>query len=185
MPSPWNRCFIALAPDARTRERLADLPIARPARRVAFDDLHLTVAFLGPVRPDQGHALAHALPELAAPLPELAFLNLALWPSAARPQVQVAQYDYPEALRALVAHVQTVLRRLQLPVETRKFRPHVTLARLRRDAGGCDAQSLQMIETWRDGPPAGFESIGLYSSVGEPGTGARYRLLADAALPGG
>ncbi len=184
MPSPWNRCFIALSPDAPTRERLADLPIARPARRVAVDDLHLTLAFLGPIRADQGQALVDALDALAAPLPELDFGGLALWPSPARPQVQVALYDHPEPLRAMLADVQVLLRRLQLPVEARKFRPHITLARLRRDAGPCDAQSLQMVETWQDGPPAGFEAIGLYSSIGEHGSGVHYRLLADAALPG-
>lgn len=181
MPSPWNRCFIALSPDAPTREMLANLPVARPARRVAFDDLHLTLAFLGAVTPAQGHALGDAIHELATPLPALEFLNLALWPGPGRPQVQVAQFGYPDALRALVRDVQAVQRRLDLPVESRKFRPHVTLARFRGGAGAVDAESLMLMESLHGVPAAHFDAIALYASM-PAGSGPRYRMLEQAPL---
>src|SRR5262249_18013526 len=46
------------------------------------------------------------------------------------------------ALRALAARVEDAVRLVGLPSETRPYSPHLTLARLRRDASGADRRAI-------------------------------------------
>lgn len=181
MPNPWNRCFIALAPDAESRETLANLPVPDAARRVAYDDLHLTLAFLGAIQAPQGHALNDALHVLAEPLPALDFQGLALWPSAHHPRVLVARYALAPALRDMLKGVHGVLRDLDVPIEARPFQPHVTLARLRPDGPPLAAESLALMESLHGVPPLHLETLGMYASQPVE-NGPRYRALEVVPL---
>lgn len=181
MPPPWNRCFIALAPDAESRETLANLPVPDAVRRVAYDDLHLTLAFLGAIQAPQGHALNDALHVLAEPLPALDFQGLALWPSAHHPRVLVARYALAPVLQDMLKGLHRVLRELDLPVEARPFQPHVTLARLRPDSPPLAAESLQLMESLHGVPPLHLDTVGLYASLPVE-NGPRYRALASVPL---
>ena len=55
----WHRTFIALVPDAPTRSEWAAFGIGEDmiGRRVAADQLHLTLAFLGSIPRERGLAL--------------------------------------------------------------------------------------------------------------------------------
>jgi len=123
------RLFTALWPDARTRAGIArwqhtwDWP--RRAAPVKADRLHITLHFLGDVA-------AHRLPGLVRVL-RVPFEPFALdlghgeiWPNG----IAVLHPDaVPAALQTLHAAVGSALARLALPLDSRPYRPHVTLAR--------------------------------------------------------
>jgi 2'-5' RNA ligase len=176
--APWARSFIALAPDAATRAQLAALPALPDARPTHVDDLHLTVAFIGAISDAQRHLLASGLPRLVArmgPMPALAPLGIDAWPSRDRPRVRVALYALPDALAGLVGRVQAALAAADLPIDTRPFRPHITLARFARGAEACATADAPLLHAAR------LASLGLYCRSDAPG-GARYACLACVPL---
>lgn len=144
---------------------------------VAPADLHLTLAFLGAVTPEQGLALTQALPQLARPLPPLPGEGWATWPDAQAPRVEVACYAFPSELQALLASVHTVLRQLGLPIEARAFQAHITLGRYPRPsasltpAPGAGQRPLPLPL-----PAARFTALGLYTSLRHTAAAPKSRL---------
>ncbi|MGE4335885.1 MAG: RNA 2',3'-cyclic phosphodiesterase, partial [Pigmentiphaga sp.] len=125
MPDDYIRCFVALAPDTATRQRLQALPRMGRARPVLPEDLHLTLAFLGDLDAARAQALASALPPLAAAMPPLQADGLALWPTPQRARVIVASYvAVPEVV---VMHEQVAALGVELGItaEARRYRPHI------------------------------------------------------------
>jgi RNA 2',3'-cyclic 3'-phosphodiesterase len=127
--APALRLFTALWPGPVTRRALqawADtLTWPAGARRVRPTDLHLTLHFLGEVPADRLPALREALrrpsPRVSLVLDRASVFHggtLVLEPAAV-----------PEPLAALQALLDERLRALDLPLEARRWRPHVTLAR--------------------------------------------------------
>ena len=123
------RLFLALWPGPATLRALAAWQARwvwpAGAAVVAPERLHLTLHYIGPVA-------ASRLPELtlglALPLQrfELGFGDAELWP---RGLAVLCPSRVPDALATLHTQLRATLQRLNLPVETRAFRPHVTLAR--------------------------------------------------------
>lgn len=192
----WHRCFIALAPDLPTRTTLAAYRTPARARATLFDDLHLTLAFLGGLTQPQADQLAAALPGLAALMGGLAALpfdGLERWPEGDAPRVLVATYRVPPILAELVENVQHLASNAGLPVDPRPFRAHITLARYRRratvtiDVAGVPTEvsdpPLGPPPACRL-PPAGFTHLALYTRSEAPG-GPRYRMLAHVPLKAG
>ncbi len=175
------RCFVALTPDPGSRDVLAGLPVANGARRTPRAQLHLTLAFLGPVERAGTERLAQRLPQLAAydAMPALDVTRIARWPSTAHARLVVAELAQPVEVMAMSARLTEVLRGLGLPPDSRAFRPHVTLARLPRDAdplavepeGATPAVALR------------FDTLTLYESILSH-LGAEHRVLASVPLPG-
>lgn len=132
------RLFLAAAPDddaraalAALRDRLrAALPCVPRLRWLPDADLHLTLRFFGDVdeaRRQAIEAIAAAAAARHAPL-ATALHRLEYWPPAA-PRVVVAAFADEPALAALAADLETGARAAAFVPETRRFRPHVTLAR--------------------------------------------------------
>jgi 2'-5' RNA ligase len=140
------RLFLALWPDAQTRAAIAawqqawDWPPA--AAPVAAARLHLTLHFIGSVAGER-------LPQVTTGL-RLAFepfdfsLDRAdVWPNS----VAVLQPErIPHAMSGLHRGLAHALEQLALPVESRPFRPHVTLARRAR---GATAPAQHDAVSWR------------------------------------
>ena len=192
----WHRCFIALVPDAATRDALAALPVGPAARRVAVDQLHMTVAFLGSVEPCTGAILAQRLGSVLAPLAAQRAEPSEYWPSAAHPRLVVVPFAVDNGLAELEGRVRALVGAMGLPVDDhRPFRPHITLARFARSArsarpareasGGLGRAALPGAA-----PPEQatleviprFDTLTLYSST-LARHGARYRALASVAVP--
>jgi 2'-5' RNA ligase len=123
------RLFLALWPGPAARAALAAWrdawawpPGARP---VPTERLHLTLHFIGPVPRERVAPVADAL-DVPATSFELAFGRAERW----RHGLAVLRpLGSPPQLEALHAALAERLRACDLPVETRPFRAHVTMAR--------------------------------------------------------
>lgn len=147
-------------------------------RLVAPEGLHLTVIFLGD-QPLVRVAEIDAAMSAAADGPVPLGLGDPLWLAPRRPHVLTVAVDDPAgALAALHRGVENALVGAGLHTrERRAFRPHVTVARVRRGAH-VDAPELPAPD------PARFSAEGLTlyrSRLGR--SGAQYEALATVALP--
>jgi 2'-5' RNA ligase len=100
------------------------------ARWMEPDDYHITLRFVGDVDPGVAHAIAETLDEIRRRPIDVRFDGLS-WFGGDKPRALVARIRPDPALVELQADQERRIRRLGLPPETRKFTPHVTLARLR------------------------------------------------------
>lgn len=176
------RCFLALLPDAATRALLqrcrdtlqhAAASATRGVRWVDADALHVTLRFLGASSGAQIEYLKHVLPTLAPALPALDTRRYGIWPNRARPRLLVLELETAPALAQLASDCEAQARKAGFVADSRDFRAHVTLARLRP---GCAFGILP-------GPPRalGFEAIALMRS--HPASpAATYTELARARL---
>lgn len=177
-PDGWQRCFVALAPDAASRDALTSSAVIVPesARRVPYGQLHLTVAFIGALPSTQGDTLAALLREHATPLAQAPVTRIECWPGDAHPRLMVASLEMSDEFVELDWRVRSSMIEVGLPVDARAFRPHITLARFARDASAvtlsCDVAAL---------PPMRFSALVLYSST-LARQGARYEALASVPL---
>ncbi|MCW5656103.1 MAG: RNA 2',3'-cyclic phosphodiesterase [Burkholderiaceae bacterium] len=144
-PAGTLRLFLALWPDgdAAAWLRACDAAIALPAgaAREGAARWHLTLHFLGAVPHAQLATLMPALEQPFAPL-ELELGAAATWP---RGLVVVEPLNTAAGLHELHARLVSSLRRAGQRVETRPFRPHVTLA---RRAAGASWQALPPPQRW-------------------------------------
>ena len=149
-------------------------------RAVSEANLHLTLAFLGAREEEQAEAIGALVTACAAPAGPLS-LGDALWLPPRRPGVLTVAVNEEEggALGGLQrAVVEALVAGAAFEPETRPFRPHVTVARVRA------RQRLRHREVALPAPPqVTFRppSLTLYRSRTGPG-GARYEPLARASL---
>lgn len=129
---PTLRLFLALWPDDDTRIALLAWQQAQTwpaaARLTRADDLHLTLHFLGQVPQTLLPALQQALPAPGAPVP-LILDRVEVWPNGVAVLLPEAT---PPALLTLHRQLGETLTHLGLPLESRPYQPHVTLARRAR-----------------------------------------------------
>jgi len=146
---------------------------------------HLTLAFLGEVPEQVVPALEQRLERAAGrhPALDLAVRGGGAFPGAARARVVWAGIQADQAaLRKLAGSVAAGARRAGAPPpgEGRRYRPHITLARLRDPA---DVRPLAGALAGLSGPPWTAAGIHLIrSSPGGPGEGPRYEDLAGWPL---
>lgn len=168
------RVFFALWPDQDTRAELHACALAMRARHggraVARDNLHLTLAFVGeqPLhRVDELLRMAAAVkgPTFALPLNRAGY-----WP---HPHMLWCAPDAtPPALAALNADLTAALRARGFQVESRPYRPHVTLV---RKVHAAAVVSMPKVLHWR--------VQGFSLAVSELGAeGAHYRLIGHWPL---
>ena len=100
------------------------------ARWLDAADYHITLRFVGDVDARAAQEIAEALDGIRRPPARVAFEGLS-WFGGDKPRSIVARVRADSALIDLQAEQERRLRRIGLATETRKFLPHVTLARLR------------------------------------------------------
>ena len=175
------RLFAALELPAAVRAQLASFGGAAAARDPALravgeGNLHLTLAFLGHRDVADLAPAAEAVRRLGTAAPPLA-LGDALWLAPRRPHVlTVALDDLDGTLATLRATlVERLAAALEWEAESRPFRPHVTVARVRR--GPRPSRDLP------DPPRATFagEAVTLFRSHLGRGP-ARYEALERVVL---
>jgi len=163
-PAATSRIFLALWPGPRTRAATAAWQFAQrwpaKARVIAPSNLHMTLHFIGAVPTDSVPVVAA---RLSVPFRSLAFEldHVEVWP---RGLLVLAPTRPCDELVALHARLADRLLTLQLPLEQREFRPHVTLAR--RAAAAAPVGPAP--------PPVRWMAQGYVLAVSENG---RYRVL--------
>ena len=176
------RCFLALLPDTASRAALqrcrdalerANSGAPRGLRWVEPGALHLTLRFLGTSGSAQIDYFKHMLPTLAHALPAIHARRYGIWPNRARPRLLVLELEANAPLLQLADECEMHARKAGFAPESRDFRAHVTLARLRP---GCALGILP------SPPPAfTFDTIALMrSTLAQPA--ATYTELARAWL---
>ena len=100
------------------------------ARWLEPADYHVTLRFVGDVDMRTALDVAETLADIRRPAAPVAFDGLG-WFGGDKPRALVARIRADPALIELQAEQERRLRRIGLAPETRKFTPHVTLARLR------------------------------------------------------
>ena len=127
-----QRLFFALWPDAPARAALRtlanDVAARREGRAPREDNLHVTLAFLGDVnagRIARLEPIGATCASACAPF----LLTLDALGGASRGIAWLAPRRVPPSLAALHAALTGALEREDFPVERRRYRPHVTLAR--------------------------------------------------------
>jgi 2'-5' RNA ligase len=100
------------------------------ARWLEPDDYHITLRFVGDVDGDVARDIADTLDDIRRPKALVSFEGLS-WFGGDKPRAIVAKVKAEPALMGLQAEQERRLRRIGIEPETRKYTPHVTLARLR------------------------------------------------------
>lgn len=145
-----------------------------------LEALHITLRFFGEVREDVARDLDAEFSGLGGPGFELSLEGVGAFGEGADIHAVWAGVADSEPLRHLAARHETAARRAGLKPETRTYRPHVTLAYLRRPEPDRVAAWIQGHNLLKS-PPFFVDRFGLYSSW-RTHEGSRYRLEADYPL---
>lgn len=130
------RLFLAIALPEALRARLADLGRGLPGVRwLPPENLHLTLRFIGEADPSLAEELDAALGQIREPGFSLTLSGLGCFGAGAKVRSIWVGVETNPDLHRLQAKIEHGLRRAGLPPEGRKFKPHVTLARLKRPPG--------------------------------------------------
>jgi 2'-5' RNA ligase len=186
------RLFVALELPEGQRRRLAELPERQRwigleranLNWVRAQNLHVTLKFLGSVPDERVPEVCRALGEIRIPGPiRISLGGLAFLPPRGPMRVLVAELGGElDRLAVLQSAIERALEPLGFERERRAYRPHVTIARPRRDA----RVPPEFREDVREHPgPRGSEfpvnSFVLMQSDLKPG-GAVYTAVARFAL---
>jgi 2'-5' RNA ligase len=113
---------------------VAQLVLARGgvvgARWLEPEDYHITLRFIGDIDARTAQDITETLGDIQRPKALVRFEGLS-WFGGDKPRAIVAKVKPEPALMDLQAEQERRLRRIGLEPETRKYTPHVTLARLR------------------------------------------------------
>lgn len=122
-----QRLFLALWPDAKVRAQLAELAEQVTEHPVSTANLHLTLVFLGASSQQQSACIADAAAKISADPLKLQLDYLGGFP---KPRIQwLGCRHIPPALLDLAENLRAQLPACGYPPETRRYVPHVTLAR--------------------------------------------------------
>jgi 2'-5' RNA ligase len=150
------------------------------ARWRPLDALHLTLRFFGDIREDLARDLDAELVAVRGPAFDLQLSGAGAFGEGPDLHVLWAGVAENEPLRRLARACESAARRVGLKPDPRSYRPHLTLAYLRRPDPAEVAQWIQA-NNLLTSPPIRVERFGLYSSfLGSEQ--AHYRLEAEYPL---
>lgn len=175
------RLFVALPLPESLRERIALMQQGLDnVRWVAPENLHLTLRFLGDLDGREAADLDAALRGIDVPAFEMALAGLNTFGNGKKVRAVVLDAEAPEPLLRLHTKVEQAVQRAGQPGEGRKFRPHVTLARVKGPPGRKLGIFLQQHGLFRSDPML-VDRFQLYSSKLTE-DGPIYRVEADYPL---
>lgn len=184
-PPVMLRLFVALdLPDfvrADLGQLIGNLP---DTRWLEPDQLHLTLRFIGEVDGGTARDIEEALAVVPSVPFELRLKGLGVFPPRGEPRVLWVGIEDAGEVKALKRRIDAALADVGLPRDTRKFHPHVTLARFRQPPPhGRFASYLARHSLYR-GEAFWVGGFSLYSSFLRP-EGALHRIEASyQLLPG-
>jgi len=151
---------------------------------VEKDNLHLTLNFLGEIRPELTSDIADAVKNACAGVSafDIGVRGTGCFPEKGNPRVVwVAVEEGAKSLSDLSGKIKRCLAGLPVELEDRKFRAHITIGRIKKleDSAGFKAEIENLREHF-----FGFQNItniDLMESRLSP-SGPNYTIIAQAAL---
>jgi 2'-5' RNA ligase len=126
------RLFVGLKMPADVRAALAPLAAGLPgARWVAPENLHLTLRFVGEVDEGQAEDIDGVLAAIAVPAFDMRLAGIDCFHSRGRVRMVWAGVTAGPELARLQAKIESAVVRAGFDPEGRKFKPHLTIARLK------------------------------------------------------
>ncbi len=175
------RLFAAVAVPAEIAEALARRQQGlEGARWRSADQLHVTLRFFGEIREDLARDLDAELGAIGGGAFDLVLEGAGAFGEGDDIHAVWAGVAESPELKRLAKACEGAARRVGLKPETRNFRPHLTLAYLRRPAPDKVAAWIQANNLLKS-PPIRIDRFGLYSSF-LGGEGSQYRLEAEYPL---
>lgn len=158
------RLFVGLEIPEEIRRRMALLARGVDiARWIPEENIHVTLRFIGEVPEDHAEDLAAALKAVRAAPFALTLSGAGHFESRGRVRALWLGIDRNEELNTLYDKVESALVRTGQPPERRKFKPHVTLARL-RDARASAVSGWLAANTMFKAVPFTVDRFVLFSS---------------------
>ena len=168
-----QRLFFALWPDEDTRatlDRSAGKLLGKRVKRIAAPNLHITLAFAGPVSSMVRTCLEAAASDIHVPCFELCIDRVGYWK---KPRILWAgPTRIPAEAWSLAGALQHALAGCGIAPDTRAHQPHITLAR--KVSRAPESDEFQPFQ-WS------ISHFSLVESVTDP-AGARYRVLRSWEL---
>lgn len=126
------RLFVGLPLPEDLRQRLAGLGVGLPgARWVAPDNLHVTLRFIGEIDDGQAEDIDAALAAIRAPAFDVTVGGVGCFDRGGKVHTVWAGVEAGAAIGHLYEKVESAVVRAGFEPERRKFKAHITLARLR------------------------------------------------------
>jgi len=134
------RIFIALELPTKIKDQLAKVQkeltkTDLPAKWLKPKNIHLTLAFLGSIKPEKIETISKILTEAAfqtKPI-RLRLLKLNFFPSSAKTRVLFVDLGGElNKVHLLALKIKTELKKEKIWVDKKPFRPHLTLARVKK-----------------------------------------------------
>lgn len=158
--------------------------LGRGVKWVEPRGMHLTLKFLGEVDekllPGIHAGMMRACSEFAPFVIRLR--GTGVFPNAKRPRVYWAGIEGPSALLELQARIDAEMQRLGFPAEEQKFRPHLTLARIKEPIGKQRMTDALLSYSLESEPSDVREVLLMRSHLSSEG--ARYESIWRCALGG-
>ena len=173
------RIFTGLALPASVAAELATMRGGLSgARWIDVENYHLTLRFIGDIDVDVAHDVHDALERVRRPGFDVTLAGLDVF-GGDKPRAIIATVKPSAPLVELQAEQERLLRRVGLAAETRKFIPHVTLARLRQTSPLAVADYLAM-RGWLASRRFAVDHFTLFSARESVGGGP---YVAEAVYP--
>lgn len=173
------RLFTALAVPEAVALELAMMRGGLPgARWIEAEDYHLTLRFIGDIDEDVAYDVHDVLDTVRRHPFKVTLSGLDAF-GGSKPRAIIATAKPTPALLELQAEHERLLRRLRIAPETRKFVPHVTLARLRQSSPPDVAGYLAM-RGWLASREFEVDAFTLFSARDSVGGGP---YVAEAVYP--
>lgn len=150
------------------------------ARWRPLETLHITLRFFGDVREDMADDLDSELAGVGGAPFTVELAGAGSFGEGDRINAVWAGVADNPALTQLAARCESAARRARVKPESRVYKPHVTLAYLRRPNPAAVAAWVQSHNLLKS-PPFAVDRFGLYSSH-RTSEGSRYRLERDYRL---
>lgn len=144
------------------------------ARWETTDKFHITLRFIGEVDGGTKRHLEDALMQVSGAPFEVSLAGVGHFPPSGKPRVLWAGIDGSDPLHELHGRVERTLEAAGLERSSRKYSPHVTLARLRDPPRNKVVEFMQHHALLRT-MPFMVDAFQLYSSVLSP-RGSKYRI---------
>lgn len=175
------RLFIAIDLPEVHKALLADLQ--DPTLSVRWTppaQFHLTLRFIGDVDADTRVAVEKALDAIHSTPFTIEGQGLGVFPSLRKPRVIFAGISPAQALLDLYEGIRHALGKIGIAPDSKPFRPHITLARVKQAIASEIRSYLQSHESLML-PPVAVSQFYLYESILKP-DGAHHNQLCTFAL---